>query len=159
STLPRAMPDDALVAEAAARLSRAPFVVWAGSGAIAAADAVRALVERTGARFMATPRGKGVLPESHPAYLGVTGIGGHARVSHLPAQDRPEHTLVLGSRLGEFDSFFDEALTPSTSFVHVDHDPRAFAAAYPSVPTLGVRGDVGDVVASLLARLPQCDET
>jgi acetolactate synthase-1/2/3 large subunit len=152
--LPRELPDPALVERAAARLASGPFVVWAGRGAQGAADAVRALVERTGARVMCTPRGKGIVDERHPAYLGVTGLGGHERVARTLAAARPAHVLVLGSRLGEMSSFFDAGLVPTEAFVHVDLDERAFGAAYPAARTLGVRADVGDFLRALLPLLP-----
>lgn len=58
----------------------APFAMWVGFGARGAARQVRALAERTGARVFCTPRGKGIFPERHPLFAGVTGFGGHASV-------------------------------------------------------------------------------
>ncbi|HET9955145.1 MAG TPA: thiamine pyrophosphate-binding protein, partial [Polyangiaceae bacterium] len=55
-------------------LGREPFVIWAGFGARHAARGVRQLAERTGAHVFASPRAKGVMPENHPLYLGVSGL-------------------------------------------------------------------------------------
>ena len=103
---------------------------------------------------MCTPRAKGVVPEDHPLYLGVTGLGGHVTVEQHFRGARPSRVLVLGSRLGEFSSFWSDALVPTKGFVHVNLDPAAFGAAYPSVPTLGVIAEVGAFLEGLLAAWP-----
>jgi acetolactate synthase-1/2/3 large subunit len=132
-----------------------PFVVWAGFGARNSAPAVRALAERTGARVMCTPRGKGIIPEDHPLYIGVTGLGGSDAPMHYIRMARPARALVLGSRLGEFSSFYSEELVPREGFVQVDLDPTAFGAAYPSVSTLGVNAEIGAFLDALLAAWPE----
>ena len=82
-----------------------PFVIWTGFGAREAASSIRTLVKLTGARVMSSARGKGIFPEDDPAYLGVTGLGGHASVEAYFERNRPARVLVLGSRLGEMTSF------------------------------------------------------
>jgi acetolactate synthase-1/2/3 large subunit len=152
TTLPSCPPG--LAAEHAALLAGHPPVVWLGFGARHAAAPIRALVERTGARVMCTPRAKGIVPEHHPRFLGVTGIGGHARVEEALLAERPQHTLVLGTRMGESSSFWAPELTPTQAFIHVDSDPSVFGLAYPEVPTHAVVADVGAYVEALLDALP-----
>ena len=143
------------LAASCARLLRADgFAIWVGFGARDAAKEVRALAERTGAPVLSSPRAKGIFPESHPQYLGVTGVGGHERVASALARHRAGRILVLGSRLGEATSFWSQTLAPRKGFVHVDLDPRVFGAAYPNVPTLGVEDDVGRFVSNLLDEWP-----
>jgi acetolactate synthase-1/2/3 large subunit len=91
----------ATIAAHAALLTAARPVLWLGFGARHAAGPIRRLVERLGARVMCSPRGKGIFPEDHPRFLGVTGVGGHTRVDELLTAERPAYTLVLGTRLGE----------------------------------------------------------
>lgn len=129
-------------------------VLWVGYGARHASDAVRRLAERRGWAVMATPRGKGIFPESHPLYLGVTGLGGHERVLDELARARPDHVVVLGSRLGEFTSFWNPGYRPAHAFVHVDVDPSVFGRAYPEVPTIGVNADIRGFAEALCAALP-----
>jgi acetolactate synthase I/II/III large subunit len=137
------------------RLEQGPFVIWLGHGARKAAPAIRKLAERAGMPVIASPRAKGVFPETHPLYLGVTGMfGGHSWVSSYFRAQRPEHVLVLGTRLGQTTSCFDSAFTPRRGFIHVDVDASVFGAAYPEVETLGVTADVGDVVEALIERWP-----
>lgn len=150
----RPAPDPAVLAAAAAALGDEPFVLWLGHGAREAGPAVRRFVERTGTPVIATPRGKGVLPESHPAFVGVTGCGGHEHVEAALAALGIRRAVVLGSKLGEFSSCWAPGLVPPGGFVHVDVDPTAFGAAYPDAPTLGVEADAAAFLDALLPLLP-----
>lgn len=131
------------------------FVIWAGFGARHAAQEVRELAERSGAPVMCSPRAKGVMPESHPLYLGVTGLGGHGSVEEYLESTAVDRVLVLGSKLGEMTSFWSPTFAPTDGFVHVDLDPSAFGSAYPEAATLGVQADVGEFLRGLLARWPE----
>jgi acetolactate synthase-1/2/3 large subunit len=142
-----------VIAAHAARFSNEAPLIWLGYGARHAAAPIRELVERLGARVMCSPRAKGIVPEDHPRFLGVTGLGGHTRVDEQLAADRPRYTLVLGTRMGESTSFWSPELAPSRSFIHVDVDATAFGAAYPDVPTEGVLADIGAYVTDLLGAL------
>jgi acetolactate synthase-1/2/3 large subunit len=134
----------------AAILDDGPLAIWVGYGARHAARDIRALVERTGAVVMCTPRAKGVFPERHPQFIGVTGAGGHASTATWFGECRPQHVLVLGSRLGEASSFWDERLLPADCFVHVDVDARVFGAGYPQARTLGIEAEIGAFVDGIL---------
>lgn len=73
---------------------------------------------------MCSPRGKGIFPEEHPQFVGVTGLGGHGSVRTYMQEQPPLRTLVLGTRLGEPTSFWSQSMIPSGGFVHVDIDPQ-----------------------------------
>ncbi len=140
--------------ECARMLAEESFVIWAGFGARLASKAVRDLVDLTGAPLMCSPRAKGILPEDHPAFLGVTGIGGHEQVDEFMARERPAYVLILGSRLGESTSFWAPELVPSRAFVHVDVAPSAFGRAYPTARTVCIQADIDEFLEQLLARWP-----
>jgi acetolactate synthase I/II/III large subunit len=140
--------------EDAAEALREPFVIWAGFGARRASAELLELAERRRARVILTPRAKGVFPEDHPLFVGVSGIGGHDVASRLAARP-PKKILVLGTRLGEFSSTWDPALVPPGGFVHVDVDATVFGAAYPEAPTLGVVSDVQAFLQAIIPRLPE----
>ncbi len=129
-------------------------VLWVGYGARHAAAEVRALAERLGAPVMLSPRAKGVFPEHHPLYLGTTGLGGHGSVEQHFLAHRPEHVLVLGTRLSEPTSFWDERLVPTRGFLHVDLDPEVPGSAYPHAPTVAVQAELRGLLQHLLAELP-----
>lgn len=135
-------------------LADEPCAIWLGFGARHAASEVKAFAERTGAAVFCTPRGKGILPETHPQFIGVTGMGGHDSVAAWLSEHRPARILVLGSRLGEASSLFDPRLVPRRGFVHVDIDPEVAGVAYPDAPTLPIVGDVGALLRGLLAVMP-----
>ncbi|MEI9937564.1 MAG: thiamine pyrophosphate-binding protein [Pseudomonadota bacterium] len=147
--------DPLVSAECAELLASEPFVIWAGFGSRAAADLVQTLAELSGAPVMCTPRAKGVMPETHPLYLGVTGLGGHARVTEYLRRARPTRALVLGSRLGEMSSFWLPELAPSDGFIHVDLEADAFGAAYPDVSTIGVQAEIGTFLRDLVRAWPE----
>lgn len=149
-----AFPEGA-AASVARLLAGGRFAIWAGFGARTAAASVRALAERTGAPVMCSPRAKGIFPEDHPLYLGVTGAGGHPEIEDLLAAKPVDHVLVLGTRMGESSSFWSPALVPSKAFVHVDVDPGAFGRAYPEVPCLPIQADVRSFVEALAAAWPE----
>ncbi len=128
--------------------------VWLGYGARQAWAEVRRFVDAVGARVMCSPRAKGIFPESDPRFLGVTGFGGHEQLFDALAAFAPHTTLVLGSRLGEFTSFWDRRLVDTECLIHVDLDPRVFSAAYPLAPTLPVQAEIRGFMRELLARLP-----
>lgn len=149
-------PRQGLSADALARsveaLAAGRFAIWVGFGARHHAQKLRDLAALTNAPVMCTPRAKGIFPEDHSAYLGVTGLGGHERVYDALESYAPERVLVLGTKMGEGSSFWSPRLVPKKGFVHVDIDPEAFGAAYPEAPTLGVQAEIGVFLDALLER-------
>jgi acetolactate synthase I/II/III large subunit len=126
-----------------------PWVLWVGAGTRHLADPVRRLARAAGVPVMATPRGKGVVAEDDPGYLGVTGFAGHQSVLTYLESHRPRYTLVLGSALGDTASGYHSGYAPSIAFVHVDLDPSVHRAAYPAVKTVPVVADAGAFAARL----------
>jgi acetolactate synthase-1/2/3 large subunit len=134
------------------QLAGTSFVLWVGAGARTSAEQVRRFADATRAPVMSTPRGKGIFPEGHPAYLGVTGFGGHAAVDEYLAAHRPDSLVVLGSRLGEMTSLWDAKMLPSRHLIHVDIDADAFGGAFPDAPATNVLADAGEFLDALLKR-------
>ncbi|WP_375513383.1 ScyA-related TPP-binding enzyme [uncultured Nostoc sp.] len=137
-------------------LSSGSFAIWVGFGATDAAAEIRQFAERTGAGVMCSPRGKGIFPENHPQFVGVTGLAGHESVLTYMQKHRPLRVLVLGTRLGEFTSFWNPAMIPLEGFLHVDIDPEVPGTAYPGVNTLAIQSDVRVFVQALLKHFPIC---
>ncbi|MEH2209667.1 scytonemin biosynthesis protein ScyA [Nostoc sp.] len=147
------------IAKSVELLSSGPFAIWVGFGARDAAEEIIELAEKTGAAVMCSPRGKGIFPEDHPQFVGVTGLGGHTSVLTYMEEQPPLRTLVLGTRLGEPTSFWSSALVPKGGFVHVDIDPEVPGVAYPHVETFGVRSDIKAFVEELLQQLPDAPDS
>lgn len=148
------MPGEETITQAAQLLSEGPFAIWVGFGARSAADQIRQLAERTGAAVMCSPRAKGIFPEDHPQFVGVTGLGGHESVLTYMQQQTPLYTLVLGTRLGEPTSFWSPAMLPLKGFLHVDIDPAVPGVAYPIAQTLPIQADVNGFLKALLKHFP-----
>jgi thiamine pyrophosphate-dependent acetolactate synthase large subunit-like protein len=148
-------PSPDAIARVAAMLSEGPFAIWLGYGARLAAQPIRQLAERTGAAVMCSPRAKGIFPENHPQFVGVTGLGGHESVTQYLQEQPPLRTLVLGTRLGEPTSFWSEQMVPEKGFIHVDIDPEVPGVAYPYAETFPVIADVGAFVEALLKYFPE----
>jgi acetolactate synthase-1/2/3 large subunit len=66
----------------------------------------------------------------------------------------PESIIVLGSRLGEFSSMWDERFVRPRGFLHVDLDPDAIGVAYPRAETHAIRADIDAFLRAVLAKLP-----
>ncbi|MBW4457991.1 MAG: ScyA-related TPP-binding enzyme [Nostoc indistinguendum CM1-VF10] len=144
-----------VVAQCAKLLSEESFGIWAGFGARHAAEEIRKLAEKTGATVMTSPRGKGIFPENHPQYIGVTGFSGHESVLTYMHEQHPQRLLVLGTRLGEPSSFWSPVMVPTNGFIHVDIDPEVPGAAYPLAPTLSIHSEIKVFLKALLQHLPQ----
>jgi acetolactate synthase-1/2/3 large subunit len=142
------------IAECIRLLSQKPFAIWVGFGARDAATEIIQLAERTGAAVMCSPRAKGIFPESHPQYLGVTGFSGHETVLNYMESERPDYILVLGTRLGEPTSFWSPAMLPNQAFIHVDLDPEVPGTAYPSANTFAIHSEIKVFVKNLLRYFP-----
>ncbi|MEH2026197.1 thiamine pyrophosphate-dependent enzyme [Nostoc sp.] len=137
-------------------LSEGPFAIWVGFGSRKAAGIIRELAKRTGVAVMSSPRGKGIFPEDHPQFVGVTGFGGHNSVLQYMQENCPSRILVLGSRLSERTSSWNPIMIPSRGFIHVDIDPEVAGAAYPFAETFAVEADIELFVKALLKHFPKC---
>ncbi len=137
----------------ASELVDSEVMLWVGYGARHASDEVRALAERLGCPVISSPRAKGIFPETHPQFLGVTGLGGSANVDQYLAERRPEYMLVLGTRMGEPTSFWEKSFIPSKAFIHVDVDPAVFGRAYPTARTIAVHSEIREFTRGLLRRI------
>jgi acetolactate synthase-1/2/3 large subunit len=151
--VPGIAPED--IEQCARMLKKGTFGLWLGFGARKAAPLVQELVKRTDCRVFCSPRAKGIVPEDHPRYLGVTGLGGHEEVTEFMVRERPLHVLVLGTRLGEATSFWDRDLVPRGGFLHVDIDPEVAGTAYPDSETFGVHAEIGQFLKALLEYFPK----
>jgi acetolactate synthase-1/2/3 large subunit len=149
------IPNEETIAKCVQLLTEGRFAIWVGFGARGAAEEIRELAERTGAAVMCSPRGKGIFPENHPQFVGVTGLGGHGSVMQYLREQPPVRTLVLGTRLGEPTSFWSEAMVPPRGFVHVDIDPEVPGVAFPHAETFPVQSDVKAFLKALLKQFPK----
>ena len=150
----RSIPSAETISKCVSKLTEGKFAIWVGFGARGAAAEIRTLAERTGAAVMCSPRAKGIFPEDHPQFIGVTGLGGHSSVMTYLQDREPLRILVLGTRLGEPTSFWSQTMVPRGGFIHVDIDPQVPGVAYPHAETLPIQADIEVFVRELLAQMP-----
>lgn len=112
---------------------------------------VRELAERLQMPVMTTPKGKGVLPETHPLSLGVFGWGGHASAMEY-LEGGVDVLFAVGTSLGETSSdSWSGKLAASEHFLQLDVDATRIGRNYPV--TVGLVDSIAHAVPELLARL------
>jgi acetolactate synthase-1/2/3 large subunit/sulfoacetaldehyde acetyltransferase len=120
-------------------------VSWAGANDLA----VR-FSEHLGLPMLTAYGRNDAVPNSHPLYIGPLGRAGAPEAAQ--ACRRADTLLVLGSRLGNFTSFYDQRyIQPGTRIVQVDIDSRDIGRIYPV--QLGIQADAGETLTALLQAL------
>ncbi len=135
---------DVAAALAALRSAERPLVIVGKGMAWSRAEhEVRAFVEATKLPFLASPMGKGVLPDDHPLSVG-------AARSH--ALKEADVILVLGARLNWIMHFgLPPRFDPNVRVIQLDISPEQLST---NVPTeVGLVGDGRAVMAQLNAAL------
>lgn len=142
---------------AAELISKKSCIVAVGYGARSAHKEVTELIDKRQLKIFSTPRGKGIVDEYHPHYLGCSGVGGSELIAEHFKENRPEVLLVLGSRLGEGSTYWDETLLPSEQIIQVDIDPSWIGCAYPEQKTSGIQSDIKNFLQLLLPNLSRVE--
>ncbi|GIG25303.1 acetolactate synthase large subunit [Cellulomonas denverensis] len=126
-------------------------VILAGGGIIraGAADALRRLVDASGAAVTTTLMARGALPDTHPQHLGMPGM--HGTVAAVAALQKADLVVALGARFddrvtGRLDSF-----APNAAVVHADIDPAEIGKN--KAVDVPIVGDLREVIADLLPEL------
>lgn len=149
--VPRPLPDERLLAEAAEliRGSRRPII--AAGGGVAYSDAttqLRAFVDAAGIPVGETQAGKGSLPFDHPSSLGAIGVTGTAG-ANLVARGA-DLVIGLGTRYSDFTTASKTAFRdPEVRFVNVNVAPID-AHKHAGIALVG---DVRATLDALLERL------
>jgi acetolactate synthase-1/2/3 large subunit len=128
--------------------SRPVFLI--GDGCAEAGGAIVRLAQLTGALFITTPDGKGLVNPRHPAYRGVFGFGGHSCAEAL-MRDEPDLVVAFGTGFGEFSSGGWSRSVLNERLVHVDSCDENLMRS--PMARLHVRGRILSVVELLLERM------
>src|SRR3569833_799819 len=142
-------PAQAVIERATALLAgaRKPMIV-AGGGAKAAGARLRKLVEVLDGYQATTVAGKGLLPESHPAFLGASLQFGTTQ--KLVAQ--ADVILAVGTELSETDFYSGARLEMTGRLIRIDIDPTILADHYAA--DVGIWGDAAASLDALIQTLP-----
>jgi acetolactate synthase-1/2/3 large subunit len=142
----------AQIEQAVALLARARRpVIYAGGGILKAraAEALRALVERTGAPVVTTLMARGAFPDSHPQCLGMPGM--HGSYTAVTAMQRADLLIALGARFDDRVTGKVAAFAPEAQVIHVDIDPAELGKVRPA--EVAIAGDCRIVIEELLEAL------
>jgi acetolactate synthase-1/2/3 large subunit/sulfoacetaldehyde acetyltransferase len=122
-------------------------VTWAG-----ATDLVTQLSDAYGLPVVTAYGRNDAVPNDHALYVGPLGRAGAPEAAQ--ACRRADLLFVVGSRLGQFTSFYDARyIQPGTALVQVDIDSRDIGRVYPVA--VGIQADARETLGALLAVLSQ----
>ncbi len=130
------------------RASRPLILAGCGTRDSSSRRALRRLAERVGAPVCVTTKAKGVFPEDHPLYLGVTGFGGHESVGRYLAGG-VDVLLAIGTGLNDFaTNAWSPSLRASRAFIQIDIDAAQLGKNY--AIDLGLVGPADRVIGHML---------
>jgi thiamine pyrophosphate-dependent acetolactate synthase large subunit-like protein len=137
------------LAEGARLLAQARrAMILLGGGAVDAGQEALRISAACGAPIVTTVNGKGAVPETHPAALGVT-------TSLDPvyrALETADVVLAVGTEFSELDYYYKPDIpTFEGALIRVDRDRRQLRNQ--REPALGLAGDATEVLAELAARI------
>jgi acetolactate synthase-1/2/3 large subunit len=144
--------DPALVRQAVQLMREAHRpVLYVGGGVLKAraAEALRALAERTGMPVVTTLMARGAFPDSHPQALGMPGMHGH--YTAVTAMQRSDLLVSLGARFDDRVTGKIDAFAPEAKIIHVDIDRAELGKV--RTADVGIAGDCRLVIEELLAAL------
>jgi thiamine pyrophosphate-dependent acetolactate synthase large subunit-like protein len=126
------------------------LLVGGGVTRAGANDLVLRLAEQAGIPFITAYGRNDAMPNAHPLYVGPLGRAGAPEAAAACRQ--ADLLLVVGSRLGQFTSHFDDrAIRSDTAIVQIDIESRDIGRYYPIA--LGIQADAREACAALLRAL------
>ncbi|MFP3715170.1 acetolactate synthase large subunit [Puerhibacterium sp. TATVAM-FAB25] len=151
---PVTKPHGKQVREAARLLATARRpVLYVGGGVVraGASEALRRLVDVTGAAVVTTLMARGAVPDSHPQHLGMPGM--HGTVPAVAALQKADLIVALGARFDDRVTGKLSSFAPHAAIVHADIDPAEIGKNRAvDVPIVGdLREVIGDLVPAVEA--------
>ena len=139
--------DAAALASAVALISQAerPFL-YVGGGVVAAGagEALVTLAQTIGAPIGTSMMGLTAVPNSHPLFLGMTGM--HGRYAASKALDRSDLIIAIGTRFSDRATGNKQEFSKNHKVLHIDIDPAEISKNIPAYVAL-----VADVKQALTA--------
>jgi len=156
----RSAPDPADVDRSCQMLRNAkkPAIVVGGGAHISGCyRQVKDLAELLRAPVITTITGKGIIEETHPQALGVTGTFGNPVARDVMRE--ADLLFFVGSKVGQLTTFGYRVPDKATAVIHLDTDPEEIGRNFPgSVPMVGDAGlGLDAVIASLAGLTPDVD--
>ena len=149
---PVTKPHGKQIREAAKLLATAKRpVLYVGGGAIraGASDALRRLVDESGAAVVTTLMARGAVPDSHPQNLGMPGM--HGTVAAVAALQKADLVVALGARFDDRVTGKLSSFAPNAAIVHADIDPAEIGKN--RAVDVPIVGDLKETITDLLPEL------
>ncbi len=143
------LPSNNLLKSAAKKIdnSKQP-VILAGFGAMGQGDSLIELAKKINSPIITTYRGKGVINEDHPLYMGSHGSIGSTAATELV--QKSDLLIVIGS------SFSDLTQIPEKSMIQIDIDPLMIAKKYPV--EVGLVGNSAQIIPQLTTMVKERED-
>ena len=138
-----------LAAQALGRAAQPVLMVGGGAHSSGAGPQVEALARRLACPVVTTITGKGIMAETDPQVLGVTGSMG-GPVANRVVQ-RADLVFFIGSKAGQVATFGYDYPLPATPVIHLDVDGEEIGRNFPQ--SIGLLSDVRLGLSALLAEL------
>ncbi|TFV90812.1 thiamine pyrophosphate-binding protein [Oxalobacteraceae bacterium OM1] len=151
---PSSLIDDDAIAALRERLAHARKVVLVIGGLCGEGiGSILQFAQLTGATFVTTPDGKGLVSPHHPLFRGVFGFGGHASAEAALRDEAVDLILAVGASLGEWNSGGWSDSLMNERLVHIDESEEHFALT--PMARMHIRGRL----LSIFNRLVELHET
>ncbi|ANC29655.1 acetolactate synthase large subunit [Isoptericola dokdonensis] len=126
-------------------------VLYVGGGVIraGAAQALRKLVDLSGAAVVTTLMARGAVPDSHPQHLGMPGM--HGTVPAVAALQKADLVVALGARFDDRVTGKLSSFAPHAAIVHADIDPAEIGKN--RAVDVPIVGDLREVITDLVPAL------
>lgn len=140
--------------EIATEIKHGKSILWNGYGVRRASELFIKVAELTGSRVMSTPRGKGVFPETHPLYIGSTGMGSYVDTIKEAVEDKKLRSIIIfGTRLGELSSsYMQEKWKDDKKYYYIGLEPEDVKNNLP-VGTVAIKAEIGHFLELILSHL------
>jgi len=152
----RSLPESALLKEAARMITHADRpVIVAGGGAVFsdAGDEILELSESLGVPVAYSLDGKGIIPEDHPAAVGV--VGSYSSKSANRVVSEANLVIFVGSDVGDQVTYNWRIPRMGTPMIQIDADAAELGRNYPG--TFGILGDPKASLRGMLGFLDRQD--
>ena len=135
------------------RAEKPVFLLGGGVNIAHAGQEVTALVEQTGIPVVTTIMGKGVIPTSHPLYIGNLGI--HGSYASNKAISECDVLFAIGVRFNDRITGKVSEFAKSATIIHVDIDPSSISKNIAA--DVEIIGDAKEVILELRKMAPVYD--
>ncbi len=141
-------------AQILARAKRPAIIAGWGVALSRGAKELMALAELLDIPVAASPKAKGIFPESHPLSLGGIGFAGSTIAKEYITKGDVDVLLAVGTSFNEMmSSGWDESILPVEHLIHIDVDTGKIGRNYST--SIGVIGDARTTLKAIIRAIEE----